>query len=53
MLFSAELPWCLLFVQKSNFQKKIPENTVKILFSQKTHEARILDGEGPGGHHTT
>jgi hypothetical protein len=32
---------------------KIPENTTKILFYQKTHGARIWDGEGPRGHHTT
>jgi hypothetical protein len=32
---------------------KIPENTAKIIFYQKTHRARIRDGEGPGGHHTT
>jgi hypothetical protein len=32
---------------------KIPENTTKILFYQKTHGARVRDGEGPGGHHTT
>jgi hypothetical protein len=32
---------------------KIPENTAKILFYQKTHGAKIRDREGPGGHHTT
>jgi hypothetical protein len=31
----------------------ILESTIKILFYQKTHGARIWDGEGPGGHHTT
>jgi hypothetical protein len=32
---------------------KIPEKTAKILFYQKTHGARIRDGEGLGGRHTT
>jgi hypothetical protein len=32
---------------------KIPENIAKILFYQKTHGARVRDGEGPAGHHTT
>jgi hypothetical protein len=32
---------------------KIPENTAKFLFYQKIHGARVRDGEGPGGHHTT
>jgi hypothetical protein len=32
---------------------KISENTARILFYQKTHGARVQDGEGPGGHHTT
>jgi hypothetical protein len=32
---------------------KIPENIAKILFYQKTHGARVRDGEGPGWHHTT
>jgi hypothetical protein len=31
---------------------KIPENTAKILFYQKTHGARIRDREGPRGAHT-
>jgi hypothetical protein len=32
---------------------KILENTTKIIFYQKTHGARIRDGEGLGGDHTT
>jgi hypothetical protein len=45
-LFSAELLWCLVFVQKSDFQEKILENTTKILFCQNTHGARRRDEEG-------
>jgi hypothetical protein len=45
--------WCLVFLQKSNFHEKIPENTAKFLFYQKTHGARIRDGWGAtrGPHH--
>jgi hypothetical protein len=32
---------------------KFLENTAKFFFYQKTHEARVRDGEEPGGHHTT
>jgi hypothetical protein len=32
--------------------EKIPENTAKFLFYQKTHGARIRDGGGPRGGHT-
>jgi hypothetical protein len=41
------------FCAEIQLSGKIPENTAKILFYQKTHETRIRDGEGPGGHHTT
>jgi hypothetical protein len=53
MLFSAELPWCLVFVcAEIQLSGKISENTAKILFYQKTHGAKIRDGEGPRGAHT-
>jgi hypothetical protein len=41
------------FCAKIQLLGKILENTAKILFYQKTHGARVRDGEGPGGHHTT
>jgi hypothetical protein len=41
------------FCAEIQLSGKIPENTAKILFYQKTHEARIRDEEGLGGHHTT
>jgi hypothetical protein len=40
------------FCAEIQLSGKIPENTVKIIFYQKTHGARIRDGEGLGGHHT-
>jgi hypothetical protein len=52
MLFLAQLPWYLVFAQKSN-SGKIPENTAKFLFYQKTHETRRRDGEGLGARLTT
>jgi hypothetical protein len=41
------------FCTEIQLLRKIPENTAKILFYQKTHGARIRDEEEPGGHHTT
>jgi hypothetical protein len=41
------------FCAEIRLSGKIPENTAKFLFYQKTHGARVRDGEGPGGHHTT
>jgi hypothetical protein len=41
------------FCAEIQLSGKIPENTAKILLYQKTHGARVRDGEGPGGHHTT
>jgi hypothetical protein len=41
------------FCAEIQLSGKIPENNAKIIFYQKTHGARIRDGEGPGGHHTT
>jgi hypothetical protein len=41
------------FCAEIQLSRKIPENTSKFLFYQKTHGARIWDREGPGGRHTT
>jgi hypothetical protein len=41
------------FCAEIQLSGKIPENTAKIIFYQKTHGARTRDREGPGGHHTT
>jgi hypothetical protein len=41
------------FCAEIQLSGKILENIAKILFYQKTHGARIWDGEGLGGHHTT
>jgi hypothetical protein len=41
------------FCAEIQLSGKILENTAKILFYHKTHGARIQDGEGPGGRHTT
>jgi hypothetical protein len=41
------------FCAEIQLSGKILENTAKIIFYQKTHGARIRDGEWPGGHHTT
>jgi hypothetical protein len=40
------------FCAEIQLSRKIPKNTAKILFYQKTNEARIRDGEGPWGAHT-
>jgi hypothetical protein len=37
-LFSAELPWCLIFVQKSNFQEKSRKILQKSYFSRRPTE---------------
>jgi hypothetical protein len=41
------------FCAEIRLSGKIPENNAKFLFYQKTHGARIRDGEGPRGAHTT
>jgi hypothetical protein len=41
------------FCAEIQLSGKIPENIAKILFYQKTHEARVRDRVGPRGHHTT
>jgi hypothetical protein len=55
MLFSAELPWCLVFVQKSNFQKKSWKILQKSYFTRRPTEPEYETGRGweattpPGG----
>jgi hypothetical protein len=41
------------FCAEIQLSGKIPENTAKFLFYQKTHGARRRDGEGLGGRLTT
>jgi hypothetical protein len=41
------------FCAEIQLSGKILENTAKILFYQKTYGARVWEGGGPGGHHTT
>jgi hypothetical protein len=41
------------FCAEIQLSVKIRKNIAKILFHQKTHEARRRDGEGLGGRHTT
>jgi hypothetical protein len=41
------------FCAEIRLSGKISENTAKFLFYQKTHGARIRDGEEPQGAHTT
>jgi hypothetical protein len=41
------------FCAKIRLSGKILENTAKFLFYQKTHRARVWDGEGPQEAHTT
>jgi hypothetical protein len=38
MLFSAELPWCLIFVQKSDFQEKSRKISQKSYFARRPME---------------
>jgi hypothetical protein len=54
MLFSVELPWCLVFVQKSNFQEKSQKILQKSYFTRRPteleHETeRGLEGLTPLG----
>jgi hypothetical protein len=53
MLFSAELPWCLVFCAEIQLSRKISENIAKILLYQKTHGARRGDEERLGASLTT
>src|SRR3954471_11552629 len=38
MLFSAELPWCLIFVQKMNYQEKSRKICQKLYFTRRSTE---------------
>jgi hypothetical protein len=46
MLFSVELLWCLIFVQKSDFQEKSWKILQKLYFARRPTE---LEGETKGG----
>jgi hypothetical protein len=46
MLFSAELLWCLILVQKSNFQEKSQKILQKFYFARRSTEP---EGETKGG----
>jgi hypothetical protein len=46
MLFSAELLWCLIFVQKSDFQEKSWKILQKFYFARRPTEP---EGETEGG----
>jgi hypothetical protein len=41
------------FCTEIQLSRKFPENIAKLLFYQKTHEARRRDGDEPRGAHTT
>src|SRR3954466_5342299 len=45
MLFSAELPWCLVFVQKINYQEKSRKICQKLFFTRRSMEP---EGETKG-----
>ena len=46
-----QLPWCLLFVQKSQLSRKIPILIAIVILHQKTHGARRGVGEAARGNH--
>jgi hypothetical protein len=49
MLFSAELPWCLVFVQKSNFQDKSWKILKKSYFTRRPTEPDYETERGQEG----
>jgi hypothetical protein len=49
MLFSAELPWCLVFVQKSNFQKISWKMLEKSYFTRRPTEPEYETKRGKEG----
>jgi hypothetical protein len=52
MLFLAELPWCLVFVQKSNFQEKSRKILQKSYFTRRHTEPEYeTEGATRGPHH--
>src|SRR3954469_17718661 len=50
-MFSAELPWCLVFVQKINYQEKSRKICQKSYFSRRSTEPEDKTEKGPGGPH--
>jgi hypothetical protein len=52
MLFSAELPWYLAFVQKSNFQEKSQKILQNSYFTRRHTEPEYeMEGATRGSHH--
>jgi hypothetical protein len=49
MLFSAELPWCLVFMQKSNFQEKSRKILQKFYFTRRPTEPEYETERGQEG----
>jgi hypothetical protein len=49
MLFSSELPWYLVFVQKSNFQKKFQKILQKSYFTRRPMEPEYETERGQEG----
>jgi hypothetical protein len=49
MLFSAELPWCLVFVQKSDFQEKSRKILQKSYFTRRHTEPEYEMERGQEG----
>ena len=52
MLFSAELPWCLLYVQKNQLSGKTPIFIGIIIIHRKTHGTKRGDRVAARGDHT-
>ena len=51
-LFSAELPWCLLFVQENQLSKKAPIFIENVITYRETHGTERGDGVVARGNHT-
>jgi hypothetical protein len=49
MLFSAELPWCLIFVHKSNFHEKSWKILQKFYFTRRPTEPEYETERGQEG----
>jgi hypothetical protein len=49
MLFSAELPWCIVFVQKSDFQEKSQKILQKSYFTRRHTEPEYKTERGQEG----
>src|SRR3954470_20505761 len=52
-LFSAELPWCLVFVQKINYQEKSRKICQKLFFTRRSTEPEGETERRPGGPRPT